>query len=110
MSSPQYASCMQACSACATACEVCAFACLKEDDVQMLATCIQLNHDCADMCRLAVILMARESGLVDEFCRLCAIICQACGEECAKHEHDHCQQCAQACQHCAEECESMNLA
>lgn len=110
MSSPEYASCMQACSACAIACEVCASACLREDDVTAMATCIQLDRDCADMCHLAEVLMARESGLVNEFCRLCAIVCQACAEECLKHHHEHCQQCAQACQRCADECNSLTLA
>jgi hypothetical protein len=75
-----------------------------------MATCIQLDRDCADMCHLAEVLMARESGLVDEFCRLCAIVCQACAEECLKHHHEHCQQCAQACQRCADECNSLTLA
>ncbi|MEP7303836.1 MAG: four-helix bundle copper-binding protein, partial [Caldimonas sp.] len=28
---------------------------------------------------------------------LCAEICKACGEECAKHPMDHCQACARAC-------------
>lgn len=109
MSSPQYASCMQACSACAIACEVCASACLEENDVSMMATCIRLDRDCADMCHLAQVLMARKSALVDEFCRLCAIACQACTEECLKHQHEHCQQCAQACQRCADECNALAL-
>ncbi|MDI9730490.1 four-helix bundle copper-binding protein, partial [Stutzerimonas stutzeri] len=42
-----------------------------------------------------------------EFCALCAKICRACGEECAKHQMDHCQECAKACMKCAEECERM---
>lgn len=108
MISPRYASCIQACSACAIACEVCASSCLREDDVKMMSICIQLDRDCADMCRLAATFMARESPLVDEFCRLCAVTCQACAEECAKHHHNHCQQCAQACQHCVEECEAVS--
>jgi hypothetical protein len=38
---------------------------------------------------------------------LCATICTACADECAKYEHDHCQECAKACRHCAEECSKM---
>ncbi|HSX70155.1 four-helix bundle copper-binding protein [Pseudomonas subflava] len=103
----RYASCIQACSACAIACETCAAACLKEPDVQHMATCISCDIDCADLCRLAVRLMARDSPLADEICRLCALACQACAEACGEHQHDHCQQCAQACQRCVEECEAM---
>ncbi|WP_043311726.1 four-helix bundle copper-binding protein [Pseudomonas sp. ML96] len=103
----RYASCIQACSACAIACETCAAACLKEADVQHLATCISCDIECADLCRLAERLMARDSPLADEICRLCAIACQACAEACGKHQHDHCQQCAQACQRCVVECEAL---
>lgn len=104
MLSSQYASCIQACSACAIACETCAAACFEEPDMPMMRACIQLDRDCADMCRLAEALMLRNSALADDFCQLCAKACQACAEACAKHSHEHCQQCAQACQHCADEC------
>lgn len=103
----RYLSCIQACSACAIACEHCAAACLKEPDLAHMASCIRLDHDCADLCRLAETLMVRDSALVAEICRLCAVACQACAEECSQHQHDHCQQCAQACQRCVEECEAV---
>lgn len=103
----RYASCIQACNACAIACEHCAASCLREEDAGHMALCIRTDRDCADLCRLAALLMARDSPLADEICRLCAIACQACAEECAKHDHDHCQECAQACQRCVVECEAM---
>jgi hypothetical protein len=109
MSTSQYSSCMQACCACIISCEVCASSCFKEDVITM-TTCIQLNRDCADMCRLTEVMMARESGLIDELCRLCAIICQACADECRKYQHDYCQQCAKACKRCTEECNAVFLA
>ncbi len=104
----RYASCIQACNACAIACETCATACLKEPDVQHMADCISCDIECADLCRLAVRLMARDSPLVDEICRLCAITCQACAQACSPHPHDHCQQCAQTCQRCVVECELLS--
>ena len=73
----------------------------------MMADCIRMDRDCADLCRLTETLMTRQSDLAKEICRLCAQACRACAEECARHDHDHCQQCAQACQRCAEECEAM---
>ena len=76
----------------------------------MMALCIKLDRDCADLCGLAARLMARGSSLAGELCALCAKICQACGDECAKHPLDHCQKCAEACRKCAEECSNMSSA
>jgi hypothetical protein len=73
----------------------------------MMARCIALDMDCAAICRMAAAFMSRGSDYAMELCRLCAEICQACGDECAKHEMEHCQQCARACYACAEECRSM---
>lgn len=107
MSHSPFQSCIDACQACASACEHCAGACLQEDDVKMMARCIALDMDCAQICRMAAAYMARGSQFAGAVCRLCAEICQACGDECAKHRHDHCQQCARACHRCAEECRRM---
>ncbi|WP_349617325.1 four-helix bundle copper-binding protein [Azotobacter salinestris] len=107
MNASMYESCIQACSHCAWACEACAASCLREDNVQMMARCIALDMDCADFCKMAATLMARGSDYAQAFCRQCAQVCRACGEECARHEAEHCQRCAQACRACAEECERM---
>ena len=76
----------------------------------MMARCIALDMDCAAICRLAAGHMSRDSEFATQVCRLCADICQACGDECGKHQHDHCRACAQACRHCAEECRRMAVA
>lgn len=103
----QYQACIEACSNCAIVCQTCATACLHEDNVKMMARCIALDMDCADICAMATAAMARNSEFAKEICKLCATICRACGEECGKHEHDHCQECAKACMACAEACEKM---
>jgi hypothetical protein len=108
MSHEQYQSCISACTACADACDHCATACLGEKDVGEMARCIQLDMDCAQLCRLAAGYMARGSEFAEEICQLCADICDACAEECARHKHDHCQKCAEACRACARECRSMS--
>ncbi|MGE4239521.1 four-helix bundle copper-binding protein [Ramlibacter sp.] len=99
--------CLEACDACATACDHCAGACLQEPDMQMMARCIALDIDCAAICRLAAGYMARDSAFAKHICRQCAEICQACGDECAKHSMDHCRACAEACHRCAQECRGM---
>lgn len=108
MAHEQYRSCIDACTECTLECEHCATACLGEEDVKMLARCIALDRDCADICRIAAAFMARGSEFAHKLCILCAEICDACGEECARHEHmEHCRRCADACRRCAEECRRM---
>jgi hypothetical protein len=107
MSQENSADCIQACNDCALACEECATACLKEDDVKDMTECIALDRDCADLCRLAAVLMARNSRFARYFCELCAEACEACATECEKHKAGHCQDCAKACRRCAEECGRM---
>lgn len=91
---------------CQQVCNECFDACLKEDDVKMMAECIKLDRECADVCALVATFASRESALKNDLIQLCATICQACGKECEKHEHDHCQRCAKVCFECAELCRS----
>ena len=73
MLNDQFQSCIQACSNCAIVCETCAAACLREDDVKMMARCIELDRDCADLCALAAVLMARDSHYAKALCKLSAL-------------------------------------
>jgi hypothetical protein len=107
MPDQKFNACIQACTECAVACNHCAAACLQEDDVKMMARCIALDIDCAEVCALAAAAMSRGSEHARLLCHACAEVCQACGQECAGHQADHCRQCAQACMHCAEECRQM---
>lgn len=107
MAHQEFASCIEACNACADACDHCATACLQESDVKMMARCIALDIDCAQICRMAAGFMARGSELASYLCKFCEETCEACGEECAKHQMAHCQECAEACRRCAEECRRM---
>lgn len=90
---------------CITACETCATMCLQEDNVKMMARCIQTDRDCADICTLTAKYVARESEFTSDVLNLCINICKECYEECKKHEHDHCQKCAEKCKECYEACE-----
>lgn len=104
MSHDAYRSCIQACNDCAVECDHCASACLGEKDVQMMARCIALDVDCAELCRTASALMARGSEFANALCDTCAKLCDLCAEECERHDMEHCRACAQACRRCAEEC------
>lgn len=107
MAHDKHRSCIEACYKCAATCDHCATACLKEENVAEMSRCIALDMDCAQICRTAAAFMARDSEFAKVYCGLCADICEACGDECAKHEHKHCQECADACRKCAEECRRM---
>lgn len=104
----KWQACIEACLQCAAVCNHCASSCTKEDDVKMMARCIQLDMECAAICYSAAQLMSLGSSRAEEICRICAQICQACGDECAKHEMKHCKECAEVCYRCAEECRSMS--
>lgn len=103
----KYEECIAACNACALACNYCTASCLRETDVTMMARCIGLDIDCAQVCAMASAAMARESVHAQAICELCAKVCQSCADECAKHDVVHCQACAKACAECAQACRNM---
>jgi len=69
--------------------------------------CIELDMDCAPVCRLAAAYMARDSEFASAMCGVCADVCEVCAEECGQHEMQHCQECAEACRRCAKLCRQM---
>ncbi|HEV7912651.1 MAG TPA: four-helix bundle copper-binding protein [Albitalea sp.] len=107
MAHDDHRNCIAACHACADACDHCATACLNEPDPKRLGRCIELDIDCAAVCRLAAGFMARGSGYDSAVCALCAVLCEACAEECENHQYEHCRDCAAACRRCADECGRM---
>jgi hypothetical protein len=62
----------------------CASACLQEDDVKMMARCIELDMQCAAICYTAAQLMSLGNDKASEVCRMCADICELCGAEMLK--------------------------
>jgi UDP:flavonoid glycosyltransferase YjiC (YdhE family) len=47
----------------------------------MMARCIQLDIECAAICYAAAQVMSLGSEKAKEFCRICADICEQCGNE-----------------------------
>lgn len=109
MNHQKFQECINACLECAIECEHCATSCLQEDNVKMMANCILLDRDCADICFLTAQLLARGSKHGEHMMKECAEVCEKCAEECEKHAShmEHCKVCAEACRKCAEECKSM---
>ena len=54
----QYQTCIEACLRCAAVCNHCASACLREEEVKMMARCIQLDSECAAICYAAAQVMS----------------------------------------------------
>lgn len=91
---------------CADACNMCSTACLREKDVKMMAECIRIDMDCAQMCTTTAAFIARGSDYAMHLIKECAEICEKCAAECEKHQVDHCRTCAKACRKCIEACQS----
>lgn len=107
MSHEKFQSCIDACLECAAECNHCATMCLGEKDVAMMSKCIQLDRECSAACLAAAQMMSIGGDHATAFCGTCAEICDACAEECEKHDVDHCQSCAEACRECAHQCRTM---
>ena len=103
----EWKTCIDACLQCAAVCNHCASSCTKEQDVKMMAMCIELDMQCAAICYASAQLMSMGSEHAKRLCTICADVCEACGDECAKHQTEHCQECAALCKQCADECRRM---
>ncbi|MCY9140600.1 four-helix bundle copper-binding protein [Peribacillus frigoritolerans] len=95
---------MQTLNDCITACNHCYDACLKEEHINMMVECIRLDRECADIFPFLAQAMGRGTPFISELAEVCVKICESCGNECKKYDHEHCQKCAEACLGYAEEC------
>lgn len=95
---------LKALAECAASCNYCSTACLEEADVKMMAACIKLDIDCAQICQITAAFIARDSDHAQHLINECAEICRKCADECGKHDNTHCRECAEACRKCAEAC------
>lgn len=108
LSNDALVSCIEECMVCAQACHACASACLSEQDVSVLARCIRLDLDCADICETTARTLTR---LTDQgspelrgLLQACRASCRSCADECRTHAHAHCEACANACERCEQAC------
>jgi hypothetical protein len=99
--------CIDACLNCAVICNHCAASCTQEQNVNMMAKCIDLDMQCSAACFAAAQLMSLGSEQSIPLCKIVAELCEACSIECSQHENRHCQECAEICKYCADECNRM---
>lgn len=101
----KYAGLIATLAECAAACNRCSILCLEEKDVHKMATCIRLETDCAQICQLTAAFLSRNSNYAVHLVKVCAEICSACAQECAKHSNmEHCKICEELCKQCADMC------
>jgi ribosomal protein L31 len=101
---------IEACLDCVVACNNCTISCLNEPEVKSLAKCIQLNLECAAVCKAAAELMTLQSTFSGRLIDLCMDVCNDCAAECGLHASmgmEHCRICAEACLHCATVCSTL---
>jgi len=89
---------------CDAVCSDCAVSSLDEEDNKAMSDCIKLSLDCADVCHLALRLLARDSSYVVSAVKLCMNMCDECATEYERHEHDQSRLCYQACRQCETHC------
>lgn len=105
LQSQKYRISIDASNECFEACEICAVKCLREENVKALAKCVEICITCYHACAAASLIMSAESEYTKKLLGLVAEVCEACAEECEKHQHmEHCRLCAESCRKCAEEC------
>ena len=107
------AKCIDACFECHQACVACADACLGEKEVAMLARCIRLTVDCADVCETTGRLLSRQYepdfDVLRQALALVELAAGSCADECEQHagEHEHCRICGESCRRCEEACQEL---
>jgi hypothetical protein len=102
--------CAKVCAACQIECDNCYAHCKKHVEMghKEHAASMQLCVDCADACKVAATLAARQSPLSADVCDFCAKACDKCAAECEKHKEDpRMTQCAKSCRECAKACRDM---
>ena len=104
MLSSKYQECIDACYQCLVDCQVCLTAMAGKESKNDCPNCCV---ECIDACYACIKSMAADSKWAEEYCRICAAICDWCAKQCVEHDHEHCQKCAASCRKCAELCRDM---
>ena len=100
------------CQSCANICNRCSDDMIgmeSHDNRELMARCVRLCRDCADVCSLSANWMSRSSILSNKICRVCAEVCTVCAEACEEHAPHHalCGPCAAECRKCVAVCLEM---
>lgn len=105
-----FAACAKACADCQQQCDMCFHHCAsllaegKKEHATTMNTCV----DCAECCKLAATLSARNSPFAAAACECCAKCNDECAAACEKFPDDkHMAMCAKSCRDCGKACREM---
>lgn len=105
-----FAKCAKACADCQQHCDSCFHHCAtqlaagKKEHEKTMHTCV----DCAECCKVAATLSARQSPFARYACECCAKCNDECAAACEKFPSDaHMAACAKSCRDCAKACREM---
>jgi hypothetical protein len=104
---------IDACLACSQTCTACADACLAEPDVSEMVRCIRDDLDCADVCQATARILTRQTAgdphLTRAVLEACIQACSTCAASCGEHRehHEHCRICADVCEACGQACRAV---
>jgi hypothetical protein len=107
MNREDFKRCIEATLACAAACDAASSGGLKESNTHAMEDCVELSKDCAEICRLAVSYMERDSKQVAAMLLACVKACEHCQRECDKYMMNYCAACSAACRKCVVECQAV---
>ncbi|HEY1962947.1 MAG TPA: four-helix bundle copper-binding protein [Rhizomicrobium sp.] len=79
--------------------------CLDEGGEHVTPRHFRLMIDCAAICATAADFIMHKSQFHRQLCALCAEVCNACAEDCAKL--DGMEECVEACRRCYQACREM---
>lgn len=74
--------------------------------MKKMVDCIRTDKVCAEVCSALSQVLATSYSDVRGLVQYCKKVCEACADECGKHEAQHCKDCAKACQECVKACEA----
>jgi len=99
--------CIDACLDCHKICLGLAMThCLETGGAHIAPQHFRMMIDCATVCATAADFMLHKSEFHREMCGVCAKVCRACADDCAKL--DGMQECVAACRKCADACAAIS--
>ena len=105
-----FAACAKVCADCQLHCDMCFHHCAtllaegNKEHAKTMHACV----DCAECCKLAATLSARNSPFATAACECCAKCNDECATACEKFPDDkHMAMCAKSCRDCAKACREM---
>lgn len=98
--------CIQACLDCHRVClTALSHHCLDVGGGHVAPRHVRLMLACAEICRTSAYFMELGTELHKHTCRICAIVCNECANDCERL--GDMRECVDACRHCATTCQSM---